>query len=533
MSTNVDLALVKGARDAAPKFTDVGEAVGKAVAKGEAAFAAIRQEQRLQRFEKERELEIMRKGYDELGALDTNNTPEEYMPQVQKWADTYADQAAKLMQNRKNMSSTEYLEAERKMKKELAVVQKGLNNLKEYKNYWVEIQENEGLSDALRGEARKKINDLVVNDMNPPVFKDGQMFYQTKDGELINSDDLPEIRSKAAPEHLKFMNFGSNFIDEVAKTDANAILNNKEIPEDYLNQLTARFQSADLGLNEAESMAIDFLKLGGEFGEVTAIYDNLKQGVAGAVDIFQFDKDGNKEIDEYEYTAAMQNLFSLIREDEGGVSKNEFIKQVKNEYLQVAKRAWTIKHENARKAQDAALAAQRAKAQGNANASVQANRNAFALGTDMADSINESLSSIIEFVQKRIPTDQTIENSNEINANMWEVKNMLSRIKGMPGGMIEIEKVYDDGTKELPGIYIRDIDKDDYTVEWNPKMGMESLVNQIQNYMVRHHEGDRENFVLKGMYDRLQQWEDLKESLANRSNISSVGQQFVNRIKGK
>jgi hypothetical protein len=533
MSTNVDLALVKGARDAAPKFADIGGAVGKAVATGETAFAAIRQEQRLQRFEKERELQIMQKGYDEHGELNTEDTPEEYMSQVQKYADHHADLVSQLEQNRKNMDPGEYLDAKRNLKKELGVVQKGLNNLKEYKKYWVEIQDNEGLSDALRGEARKKINDLVVNNMNPPVFKDGQMFYQTKDGELINSNDLPEIRSKAAPEHLKFMDFGSNFIDEVAKTDANAILNNKEIPEDYLNQLTARFQSADLGLNEAESMAIDFLKLGGEFGEVTAIYDNLKQGVAGAVDIFQFDKDGNKEIDEYEYTAAMQNLFSLIREDEGGVSKNEFIKQVKNEYLQVAKRAWTIKHDNARKAQDAALAAQRAKAQGSANASVQANRNAFALGVDMADSINESLSSIIEFAQINQLQNQPIENTNEINANMWEVKNMLSRIKGMPGGMIEIEKVYDDGTKELPGIYIRDIDNDNYTVEWNPKMGMESLVNQIQNYMIRHHEGDRENFVLKGIYDRQKTFKDLKESLANRSGVSSVGQEFLNRIKGK
>jgi len=527
MSTNVDLALVKGARDAAPKFADIGGAVGKAVATGETAFAAIRQEQRLQRFEKERELQIMQKGYDEHGELNTEDMPEHLMPQIQKYADIHADKVSQLEQNRKNMDSGEYLDAKRSLKKELGVVQKGLNNLKEYKNYWVEIQENEGLSDALRGEARKKINDLVVNNMNPPIFKDGQMFYQTKDGELINSNDLPEIRSKAAPEHLKFSNAPAVWLDEIAKTDMNAILNNEYPPEEKLNSLEATLQSMELGLNDAESLAIDFLKLGGEFGEVTAIYDNLKQGVDGAVDIFQFDKDGNKEIDEYEYTAAMQNLFSLIREDEGGISKNEFIKQVKNEYLQVAKKAWKIKHDNARKAQDAALAAERAK--GGGNAALMKLQQANRQGINIADSINENLSSIIEF-ERANPFSPSMP---EIDKNMWEVKKMLQGIRGIPGGMIETEKVYEDGTKENPGIYIRDIDKDDYTVEWTPEMGMKSLINQIQNYIIRHHEGNEENTVLNAMYARLDKYEDLKKSLANKSNISPVGQQFLNKIKGE
>ena len=533
MSTNVDLALVKGARDAAPKFADIGGAVGKAVATGEAAFSAIRQEQRLQRFEQEREAAIARNADKLIGEIETKNLPETYAKWGEEQAEWFANEKAWLVQNRKRLDPSEYLKKERALQKQLGTLQKGINNLAEYKANWLDVQNNEKLSAALTGEQRKLINDIVTNEMGTPVFEDGQMFLTTKSGEKININELPEIRSQAVAEHNDMELTAGTQLTNYAKMNPAAIKDSPTMTDDFRKSLTASLLGKEIGIKELESMMIDFIGLGGKYGEVTSIYNDLKQGVEGALDVETFDKDGEEGLSDHEYTAAMKDLFSKISDDEDGFSKDEFIKQAKMQYVGVAEKAWEIMHNNAKRQEEAALAAERAKARGNANASVQANRNAFALGGDMADSINESLSSIIEFVQKRIPTDQTIENSNEINANMDEVKNMLSRIKGMPGGMIEIEKVYDDGTKELPGIYIRDIDKDDYTVEWNPRMGMESLVNQIQNYMVRHHEGDRENFVLKGMYDRLQQWEDLKKSLANKSNISPVGQQFLNKIKGE
>ena len=528
MSTNVDLALVKGARDAAPKFADIGGAVGKAVATGEAAFSAIRQEQRLQRFEQEREAAIARNADKLIGEIEVGGLPEEYAPWGEEQAEWFANEKAWLVQNRKRLDPSEYLKKERALQKQLGTLQKGINNLSEYKANWLDIQNNEKLSAALTGEQRKLINDIVTNEMGTPTFEDGQMFLTTKSGEKINVNELPEIRSKAAVEHNDTEKMMGTMLNNYAKTNPAAIKDSPTMTDDFRQNIVASLLGKDIGIKELESMMIDFIGLGGKYGEVTSIYNDLKQGVKGALDVETFDKDGEEGLSEHEYTAAMKDLFSKISDDEDGFSKDEFIKQAKMQYVGVAEKAWEIMHNNAKRQEEAAAKA--ARAQGGGNAALMKLQQANQQGINIADSINENLSSIIEF-ERANPFSPSMP---EIDKTMWEVKKMLQGIRGIPGGMIETEKVYEDGTKENPGIYIRDIDKDVYTVEWTPEMGMKSLINQIQNYIIRHHEGNEENTVLNAMYGRLDKYEDLKKSLIKRtSGKSNLAQKTIAAITGE
>jgi hypothetical protein len=485
MSTNVDLALVKGARDAAPKFTDIGGAVGKAVATGEAAFSAIRQEQRLQRFEQEREAAIARNADKLIGEIEVGGLPEEYASWGEEQAEWFANQKAWLVQNRKRLDPSEYLKKERALQKQLGTLQKGINNLSEYKANWLDIQNNEKLSAALTGEQRKLINDIVTNEMGTPVFEDGQMFLTTKSGEKINVNELPEIRSKAAVEHNEMEKDIGGLLTNYSKINPAAIKASPTMTDDFRQNLVASLLGKDIGIKELESMMIDFIGLGGKYGEVTAIYNNLKQGVKGALDVETFDKDGEEGLSDREYTAAMKDLFSKISDDGDGFSKDEFIKQAKMQYVGVAEKAWEIMHNNAKMAEEnAAKAARSGKIDPNFTkyqdwqANIQtANNVANELGTVLGRLGK------LQATETGLTWDNILEgggNKDKLRFNNAD----LGTIKAIIESMSDVQEVYTDlgDENKSPGIRVDGTNKG--VIKWEPKDGLPALVDQLQGFLI-------------------------------------------------
>ena len=485
MSTNVDLALVKGARDAAPKFADIGGAVGKAVATGEAAFSAIRQEQRLQRFEQEREAAIARNADKLIGEIEVGGLPEEYAPWGEEQAEWFANEKAWLVQNRKRLDPSEYLKKERALQKQLGTLQKGINNLSEYKANWLDIQNNEKLSAALTGEQRKLINDIVTNEMGTPTFEDGQMFLTTKSGEKINVNELPEIRSKAAVEHNDTEKMMGTMLNNYAKTNPAAIKDSPTMTDDFRQNIVASLLGKDIGIKELESMMIDFIGLGGKYGEVTSIYNDLKQGVKGALDVETFDKDGEEGLSEHEYTAAMKDLFSKISDDEDGFSKDEFIKHAKMQYVGVAEKAWEIMHNNAKMAEEQAAKAARGK---NIDPNYMKYQD-WQADIQTAGTVANELGGVMGRLGKLMVTDSGLTWDNIMqgggsgdklrfnNADLESVKTILESLS-------DVQNVYTDLGDENKTRGIRVDGKNKAVIQWQPNEGLPALIDKVKGFLV-------------------------------------------------
>ncbi len=340
-----NLALIRGAAMAAPKFTDIRAAVEPGIRRLE-QIAAIRQkEQEKRELNDKREEALDAQAYSQLPALVTDGIPEAWQGYYTEQAMLLKDESYALAQNRRNMKPIEFIDAQRKLKGKIAKMQEAVN--------WIKTYAAEEKADADKGlersdsytEDERELHFKILN-MDPsivPTMMDDQpaIQYTTDEGEIITKK-LADIERPQRKEYIKdneIQNDLNSFLGQAAKAG--------KFPGDpeFDQLLDSKIDSLELSRHEARSLAIDVFGIGGKRGQDAALIPALRPDT-----IEQFDINQDGEIDKDEYLTFINSIQSI----------DELKNIVKDQYKQSAittankyKEVWEAEQEKIKQAQAA------------------------------------------------------------------------------------------------------------------------------------------------------------------------------------
>lgn len=332
-----NLALIRGAAAAAPKFTDIRAAVEPGIRRLE-RIAAIRQrEQEKRELNDKREEALDAQAYAQLPALVTDGVPEAWMGYYSEQAVALKDEAYALAQNRRNMEPIEFIDAQRKLTAKIGKMQEAANWIKTYAAEEKADKDN-GLerSDSYTEDERELHLKILAMDPSivPTMLNDQPAIqYTTDDGEIItkNLSDIKRLQSK---EYIK-----DNEIQKDIVSFLNQLASKGKFPGDpqFDDLLDAKLDSIELNKHEARSLAVDVFGIGGKRGQDAALIPALQPGI-----MQQFDANQDGEIDKDEYLTFINSIQSV----------DELKNIVKEQYKQVAiskgneyKEAWDKEQE--------------------------------------------------------------------------------------------------------------------------------------------------------------------------------------------
>lgn len=332
-----NLALIRGAAAAAPKFTDIRAAVEPGIRRLE-RIAAIRQrEQEKRELNDKREEALDAQAYAQLPALVTDGVPEAWMGYYSEQAVALKDEAYALAQNRRNMEPIEFIDAQRKLTAKIGKMQEAANWIKTYAAEEKADKDN-GLerSDSYTEDERELHLKILAMDPSivPTMLNDQPAIqYTTDDGEIItkNLSDIKRLQSK---EYIK-----DNEIQKDIVSFLNQLASKGKFPGDpqFDDLLDAKLDSIELNKHEARSLAVDVFGIGGKRGQDAALIPALQPGI-----MQQFDANQDGEIDKDEYLTFINSIQSV----------DELKNIVKEQYKQVAiskgneyKEAWNKEQE--------------------------------------------------------------------------------------------------------------------------------------------------------------------------------------------
>ena len=314
-----NLALIRGAGISADRYVSVSNAVDRGVQAFESAQQKREAEAEKLRLEKEREELIKAKDYKSLGALQTDGVPEAWRGWYTQQALSVKDENRQLVGKKGSMNQFDYMDSLSNQNKKIAQMQGSINAIKEYSQAYKDISDGGDFSDSLTADEKGLIQDIVQLN-GEPVFKDGQMYFKSNTtGQEVSFDDLPELTTKDYEAHNKIEKDIIG-ITEQAASKGMFIGGEDTEKSAYLEQkIDNYFRNLEMQPKQALSLATDFLKMGGPFGELAPMFKTLT-----GKDAIDANNDG--EIDENEYIQSFKDV--ALPED--------FVNRVKEQYKSIA-----------------------------------------------------------------------------------------------------------------------------------------------------------------------------------------------------
>jgi hypothetical protein len=314
-----NLALIRGAGISADRYVSVSNAVDRGVRAFESAQQKREAEAEKLRLEKEREELIKAKDYKSLGALQTDGVPEAWRGWYTQQALSVKDENRQLVGQKGSMNQFDYMDSLSNQNKKIAQMQGSINAIKEYSQAYKDISDGGDFSDSLTADEKGLIQDIVQLN-GEPVFKDGQMYFKSNTtGQEVSFDDLPELTTKDYEAHNKIEKDIISITEQAASKGM--FIGGKDTEQSaYLEQkIDNYFRNLEMQPKQALSLATDFLKMGGPFGELAPMFKTLT-----GKDAIDANNDG--DIDENEYIQSFKDV--ALPED--------FVNRVKEQYKSIA-----------------------------------------------------------------------------------------------------------------------------------------------------------------------------------------------------
>ena len=164
---NPRLAQILGAAQAGPGFTDIRGAVEPGIRTFKNIMSLRQQEADKLEAEKKRQENLKANDYRSLGALQTEGVPDGWQDFVNQQALQIKSENKNLVNLRGEIDQFDYMDNLATQQKKIAKLQNSVNSLKEYSANYVDLLENDDLSDSLTADELKTINDIVELKGNP------------------------------------------------------------------------------------------------------------------------------------------------------------------------------------------------------------------------------------------------------------------------------------------------------------------------------------------------------------------------------
>jgi len=307
-----NLALIRGAAMAAPKFTDIRGAVEPGIQTFKNIMSLRQKEADKLELEKKRQEALKANDYRSLGALQTDGVPKEWEGFFNEQALRIKTENRDLVNQKGQIDQFDYMDQLNNQQSAIAKLQNSVETIKQYSAQYADLIENEDLSDSLTAEELKAINDIVEL-KGTPVYKNNEVYFITEDGKEYAMSDLPKLKTKEAPLHLEITKGLEGLIENGAKS---GMFRNSE----YLQgKIDGYLNNTKITGEQAKSLAADFLGLMGKDGNFADVFNALTGG-----QLTDIDNDG--DIDEDDYVKSISSI----------KSDDDFIKRVKSEYKEIA-----------------------------------------------------------------------------------------------------------------------------------------------------------------------------------------------------
>jgi hypothetical protein len=156
-----NLALIRGAGIAAPKFTDLRTAVQPGINTFKNVMSLRQKEADKLEAEKKRQDNLKANDYKSLGALQTDGVPKPWMQFFDGVAVDVKKENNYLVNQKGKIDQFEYIDGIRKQQQVISNLQNSIGAIQQYSADYAQIIEDEDLSDSLTAKELKNINDIV------------------------------------------------------------------------------------------------------------------------------------------------------------------------------------------------------------------------------------------------------------------------------------------------------------------------------------------------------------------------------------
>ena len=267
-----NLALIRGAAMAAPKFTDIRAAVEPGIRNFKTFASMMQKEKEKDELEKKREDEIKFNLYANLPGLEDELVPEMFKGTATQKALEVRNQQKALINNKENMDQYEFIDQMKSLNKQVAGMNKDFSAYKEWSANWVDLKDSDDLSSGMSANDRKQILDVLEGN-GKPVYTDEGIGIQLENGEVKMLNNLPKVVPIAHDKHRDIQNSTL----KVAEA-----LGSKGIGSDdpaYINRMNTIISDFKRGMSsqDALSLGADFLKTGGQLGEYAGIIKKIAE----------------------------------------------------------------------------------------------------------------------------------------------------------------------------------------------------------------------------------------------------------------
>ena len=267
-----NIALIRGAAMAAPKFTDIRAAVEPGIRNFKTFASMMQKEKEKDELEKKREDEIKFNLYANLPGLEDELVPEMFKGTATQKALEVRNQQKALINNKENMDQYEFIDQMKSLNKQVAGMNKDFSAYKEWSANWVDLKDSDDLSSGMSANDRKQILDVLEGN-GKPIYTDEGIGVQLENGEVKMLNNLPKVIPIAHDKHRDIQNSTL----KVAET-----LGSKGIGSDdpaYINRMNTIISDFKRGMSsqDALSLGADFLKTGGQLGEYAGIIKKIAE----------------------------------------------------------------------------------------------------------------------------------------------------------------------------------------------------------------------------------------------------------------
>lgn len=315
-----NIALIRGAGISADRYVSISNAVDRGVRAFETAQQKREAEAEKLKIEKEREELIKARDYKSLGALQTDGVPAAWQKWYTQQAVSIKEQNRALVNQRGSMNQLDYMDELSNQQGTIAQMQNSIATIKEYSEAYKEISEGGDFSDSLTADEMGLIQDIVQQN-GQPIFKNGQMYFKSATtGQEIAFDDLPELTTKDYETHNKIEKDIIGITENAAKNGM--FIGGKDGASDsaYLqSKVDDYFRNLELQPKQAMSLALDFLKMGGPYGELAPTFRSLTGEELT-------DVDGDGDVDKDDYIQSFKEI----------KLPKDFVDKVKEQYKNIA-----------------------------------------------------------------------------------------------------------------------------------------------------------------------------------------------------
>jgi hypothetical protein len=270
-----NLALIRGAAAAAPKFTDIRAAVEPGIRRFENIMSLKQKEKEEDERQREREDAIKFNLYANLPGLEDDIVPDNFKKDATQAALNIRAKQRELINNKNNMDQYEFIDQLQSYNKQINSMNKDFAAYKEWSANWVDLKDSDDLSSGMSAKDRKTILDLVTGQAKP-IYTDEGFAYQTEEGEIHYLKNLPKPIPIAHDKHLAIF----DEMSKIGETFGKVGIGNDD--PSYTNRKIAALSNFKRGLSKEDALSLgaDFLKVGGLSGEYAGLLKEIAENPA-------------------------------------------------------------------------------------------------------------------------------------------------------------------------------------------------------------------------------------------------------------